>query len=57
MQWQFILALVLAIPIILFPVAFIWYLNVKGTYGAIRRAREQGTIRTAELQKEAERNI
>ena len=57
MQWQFILALVLAIPIILFPVAFIWYLNVKGMHKAICRAREQGTIRTAKLQKEAERNI
>jgi hypothetical protein len=39
MQWEFIVALVVAIPIILFPVAFVWYLNIGGIYSAIRRAR------------------
>jgi len=28
MQWEFIVALVIAIPIILFPAAFVWYLNL-----------------------------
>ena len=41
MQWEFIVALVLAIPIILFPVAFVWYLNVGGIYAAIKEARER----------------
>ncbi len=27
MEWKFIVALIFAIPIILFPVAFIWYIN------------------------------
>ena len=27
MQWEFIVALVIAIPIILFPAVFVWYLN------------------------------
>ena len=36
MEWEFIVALVLAIPIILFPVAFVWYLNVSGLYQVIR---------------------
>jgi len=27
MQWEFVVTLVIAIPIILFPAAFVWYLN------------------------------
>ena len=41
MHWEFILALIIAIPIILFPVAFIWYLNVGGIYAAVREARKK----------------
>jgi len=36
MQWEFIIALILAIPFILFPIAFVWYLNIGGIYTAIR---------------------
>ncbi len=39
MQWEFVVALVLAIPIILFPAAFVWYLNIGGIYAAIKEAR------------------
>ena len=39
MEWQVILALVLAITIILFPAMFIWYLNIGGIYAAIRERR------------------
>ncbi len=39
MQWEFIVALVLAIPVILFPAAFVWYLNIGGIYAAIKEAR------------------
>lgn len=41
MEWQIILALVLAAPIILIPVAFIWYLNIGGIVAAAREARER----------------
>jgi len=41
MQWEFIVALIIAIPIILFPVAFIWYLNIGGIYRAIQEARKR----------------
>ena len=41
MQWEFMVALMIAIPIILFPVAFVWYLNIGGIYTAIREARER----------------
>ena len=55
MEWQFIVALVIAIPIILFPVAFIWYLNIGGIYAAIKEARarrvthEKGAKATAKV--------
>jgi hypothetical protein len=39
MQWEFVVALVIAIPIILFPAAYIWYLNIGGIYAAIKQAR------------------
>ena len=39
MDWQIILALVLLIPIILFPAMFIWYLNAGGAYAAIKEGR------------------
>ncbi len=58
MQWEFIVALVIAIPIILFPAAFVWYLNIGGIYAAIkealkRRAAPQERLKTlAEAEKE-----
>ena len=38
MNLGFIVALVLAVPVILFPVAFLWYMNFGGVYQAIRQA-------------------
>jgi hypothetical protein len=48
MHWEFIIALIIAIPIILFPVAFIWYLNVGGIYAAVREARKRRAAREQE---------
>ncbi len=39
MQIELIVALVVAIPVILFPVAFVWYLNIGGIVQAVREAR------------------
>jgi hypothetical protein len=39
MQWELVVALLLAIPIIIFPVAFVWYLNIGGVYAAVKEAR------------------
>ena len=39
MEWEFIVALVVTIPIILLPVAFVWYLNIGGALAALREAR------------------
>ena len=38
MQWELIIALVVAIPIILFPAAFVWYLNVGSLFQAVQKA-------------------
>ena len=45
MQWQLVVALAVAIPIILFPVAFVWYMNIGGLYAAVKEAREKGALR------------
>ena len=45
MEWQVILALALAIPVILFPAAFVWYLNIGGIFTAIKEAREKRAVR------------
>jgi len=40
-----IVALVLAIPIVVIPVAFIWYLNVGGMVAAAKEARAKKAAR------------
>ncbi|MFH0914390.1 MAG: hypothetical protein V1849_03770 [Chloroflexota bacterium] len=44
MQWEFVIALAVAIPVILFPAALVWYINVGGLYAAIKRSREKRAI-------------
>ena len=39
MEWQIVVALVIVIPIILFPAAFVWYLNMGGIVQAVRDAK------------------
>jgi hypothetical protein len=51
MEWQIIIALIVAIPVILFPVAFVWYLNLGGIYAAMKEAR----ARRAAARKNAEK--
>ena len=40
MELAAIVALVIAIPVILFPAAFVWYLNIGGIAHAVKEARE-----------------
>ena len=44
MQWELIVALVIAIPIILFPAAFVWYLNIGGIYAANKEVHERRVV-------------
>ena len=41
MEWQVVVALVVAVPIILIPVALVWYLNMGGIYRAFQEARQR----------------
>ena len=46
MQWELVIALVIAIPIILFPAAFVWYLNIGWIFSyAKKRAEERKAVR------------
>ena len=48
MEWELIVALVVMVPVILLPVAFVWYLNLGGILAAVRRARAVEKARPAE---------
>jgi len=43
MEWQFVVALAVAIPVILFPAAFVWYLNIGGIHATVQEARAKRT--------------
>jgi len=52
MEWTTILVLILVVPIILFPAAFVWYLNAGGLYAAIKEGRisiPRSVIRTIRI--------
>ena len=49
MEWQIIVVLAVVAPLILFPAAFIWYVNIGGLYKELRmrhaaRATAKGTL-------------
>jgi hypothetical protein len=46
MNTAMIVALVVAVPVILFPAAFVWYLNIGGIVQAVRQARAKKTAKT-----------
>jgi hypothetical protein len=48
MEWQIIVALVIGIPIILFPLAYVWYLNIGGIYAALKKTREKRVAKPKE---------
>jgi hypothetical protein len=54
MEWQIIVALVIAIPVILFPVAFVWYINIGGIITAIKEARAKRIARKKEANNKVE---
>ena len=44
MEWYIILALAVGIFVILFPIAYVWYLNVGGVYSAIQKSRQKQVV-------------
>jgi len=51
MAWQIILAVVLGIPMIVLPIAFVWYMNVSGLYKVLRDARARQKRQVAREEK------
>jgi len=51
MEWQVIVALVVMLPVILLPAAFVWYLNVGGMVTALKEARKRQPAREQEGEK------
>jgi hypothetical protein len=45
MEWQVIVVLIIAIPVILFPVALIWFINVGGIVAAVKESRARRAAR------------
>jgi hypothetical protein len=39
METGVVIALAIGIPIVLFPAAFVWYLNLGGVFEAVKEAR------------------
>ncbi len=54
MEWQIIVALVVMIPVILLPVAFVWFLNLGGFTAIAKRMRER---RAESLRRRAEAEV
>ena len=47
MEWQMIVTLAVAIPVILFPVALVWFINIGGIVAGVRDARAARAKRVA----------
>ena len=43
-----IIALVVIIPVILFPAAFVWYMNISGLYQVMKESRQREKRRAAQ---------
>jgi len=48
MRWEFVIALIIAIPVILFPAAFIWYMNIGRIYAVVKGALKRRAAREKE---------
>jgi hypothetical protein len=47
MHWEILIALIIAIPVILFPAAYLWYINVGGIFTTVKEARARRLTRKA----------
>jgi len=45
MEWQIIVALVVAVPIILLPIVFVWFITIGGMLTAAKEARVKRAAR------------
>jgi hypothetical protein len=57
--WQFLVALIISIPVILFPIALLWFLDIGGIFSWVkqafkRRKFQQENVEIAPLEQEAD---
>jgi hypothetical protein len=50
MNTAMVIGLAIAVPVILAPAAFVWYLNLGGIYAAVKEARERRAERVTDAQ-------
>ncbi len=52
MNWQIIIAILIALPVILFPIALLWYLNLGGIITTIKEIKNKRAVREREVSTE-----
>jgi hypothetical protein len=45
MHWEILVALIIAVPVILFPAAYLWYLNIGGVFTYHKEAKAKRLVR------------
>jgi hypothetical protein len=45
MQWELVVILAIAIPVILFPAAYVWYINIGGLIELLKEERVKHAVR------------
>jgi hypothetical protein len=48
MTWQFLVVLALAVPVILFPIALIWFLDIGGIVKWVKQSRKRRELQQNE---------
>jgi hypothetical protein len=41
MHWEFVIALIIAVPVVLFPGVLIWHMNLQGLCSGLKRGSRQ----------------
>jgi hypothetical protein len=44
-KWELVIAVIIAVPIILFPAVYVWYANVGGVFHAMKQAKAKRLAR------------
>jgi hypothetical protein len=45
MHLEILIALIIAVPVILFPAAYLWYMDIGGMYTSYKQAKERRLAR------------
>jgi hypothetical protein len=48
MQWELVVVLAIAVPVILFPAAYVWYINIGGISATVKEARAKRAVHKKE---------